>query len=102
MCRQGAPASLPSFTTFHTLQQGELSSRFEQTGCDPLSCTPPGFALELLPGKAVQTNPHHTEMVERELSAHHSVRTELREMLFLHRSGCSSPCRIPPPNQAHK
>lgn len=29
-----------------------------QAGANPQSCTPPGFVLELLPGKAVKNNPH--------------------------------------------
>lgn len=39
-----------------------------QAGANPQSCTPPGFVLELLPGKAVQTNPHLTACGEEGIS----------------------------------
>lgn len=39
-----------------------------QIGANPQSCTPPGFVLELLPGKAVQTNPHLTACGEEGIS----------------------------------
>lgn len=47
----------------------------------PTELHSPGFVLELLPGKAVQTNPHHTQTVEREVSASHSARRELRDVI---------------------
>lgn len=65
----------------------------------PTKLHSPGLCTQAVPRESCASQPTpHTRAAEREGSA----KRELREMLFLHRSGCSSPCRIPPLNQAHK
>lgn len=51
-----------------------------QAGENPQSCTPPGFVLELLPGKAVQTNPHLTARGEEGISTA-LCKQELQEVI---------------------
>lgn len=44
---------------------------------------------------------HTSQLVERKVSAQHHA-SQSSKGLFLSRSSCSSPCRTPPLNQAHK
>lgn len=88
---------LPWVMTSHTLQRGELGSRLEQT---PGAALPQALCSSCSLGKLCKPA-HSSQLVEKKVSAQHHA-SESSKRLFLSRSSCSSPCRTPPLNQAHK
>lgn len=61
---------------------------------------PQALCSSCSPGKLCKAA-HTSQLVERKVSAQHHA-SDSSKRLFLSRSSCSSPCRTPPLNQAHK